>query len=120
MKTSLHKSLTFKEKTLLCLTAYNTIEIYLTFERILQKSMSFCLSTTMRFRKKNEYFTSSDAGKRGARGPLHWPLQYLADKLTLFPLGRADCPHLLLLAHPMFFPFRHHRLVLCFRQSGRF
>ena len=40
---------------------------------------------------------------RGARGA-----QYLADQLTLFKPGRADYPHLLLLAHSMFFTFRHH------------
>ena len=34
--------------------------------------------------------------------------QYLADQLTLFHLGRADYPHLLLLALPIFFTFRHH------------
>ena len=28
----------------------------------------------------------------------HWPPQYLADQLTLFEQGRADYPHLLLLA----------------------
>ena len=38
----------------------------------------------------------------------HWPPQYLADQLTLFEPGRADYPHLLLLASPMFFTFRHH------------
>ena len=39
-------------------------------------------------------------GKQGAP-------QYLADQLTLFQPGRADYPHLLLLAPPMFFTFRH-------------
>ena len=38
----------------------------------------------------------------------HWPSQYLADQLSLFQPGRADYPHLLLLATPMFFTFRHH------------
>ena len=33
---------------------------------------------------------------RGPWGPLA-PPQYLADQLTLFQLGRADYPHLLLL-----------------------
>ena len=36
------------------------------------------------------------------------PPPYFADQLTLFELGRADYPHLLLLAPPMFFTFRHH------------
>ena len=44
---------------------------------------------------------------RGGQGG-HWPPQYLADQLTLFQPGRADYPHLLLLAPPMFFTFRHH------------
>jgi hypothetical protein len=35
----------------------------------------------------------------------------LADQLTLFQPGRADYPHLLLLAPPMFFTFRHHCCV---------
>ena len=35
-------------------------------------------------------------------------LQVLADQLTLFQPGRADYPHLLLLAPPKFFTFRHH------------
>ena len=34
--------------------------------------------------------------------------QYLADQLTIFEPGRADYPHLLLLAPSMFFTFRHH------------
>ena len=34
--------------------------------------------------------------------------QYLADQLTLFQTGRADYSHLILLAPPMFFTFRHH------------
>ena len=38
-------------------------------------------------------------GGQGARG---------ANKLTLCHSGRADYPHLLLLAPPMFFTFRHH------------
>ena len=38
----------------------------------------------------------------------HWPPQYLADQLTLFKPGRADYPHPLLLAPPIFFTFRHH------------
>ena len=42
----------------------------------------------------------------GPGGP--WPPQYLADQLTLFQSGRADYPHLILLAPPMFFTFRHH------------
>ena len=42
----------------------------------------------------------------GPGGPL--APQYLADQLTLFQPGRADYPHLLLLAPPMFFTFRHH------------
>ena len=33
---------------------------------------------------------------------------YLADQLTLFQPERADYPHLLLLAPPIFFTFRHH------------
>ena len=44
---------------------------------------------------------------RGGQGG-HWPPQYLADQLTLFQPGRADYPHLMLLAPPMFFTFRHH------------
>ena len=44
---------------------------------------------------------------RGGQGG-HWPPQYFADQLTLFEPGRADFPHLLLLAPPMFFTFRHH------------
>ena len=44
---------------------------------------------------------------RGGQGG-HWPPQYFADQLTLFEPGRADYPHLLLLAPPMFFTFRHH------------
>ena len=43
-----------------------------------------------------------EPGGRGATVP---PPQYLADQLTLFQPGRADYPHLLLLA--MFFTFRH-------------
>ena len=42
----------------------------------------------------------------GAGGPL--APQYLADQLTQFQPGRADYPHLSLLAPPMFFTFRHH------------
>ena len=38
--------------------------------------------------------------------------QYLAGQLTLFELGRAEYPHLLLLALPMFFTFRHHCRVV--------
>ena len=38
----------------------------------------------------------------GPGGP--WPPQYLADQLTLFQPGRADYPHLLQLAPPMFLP----------------
>ena len=38
----------------------------------------------------------------------HWPPQYLADQFTLFQPGRADHPHLLLLAPPKFFTFWHH------------
>ena len=41
----------------------------------------------------------------------HWPPQYFADQLTLFEPGRADYPHLLLLAPSMFFTFRHHWIV---------
>ena len=41
---------------------------------------------------------SSDAGTGGAS----------ADQLTLFKPGRADCPHLLLLAPSKCFTFRHH------------
>ena len=44
---------------------------------------------------------------RGGQGG-HWPPQYLVDQLTLFQPGRGDFPHLLLLAPPMFFTFRHH------------
>ena len=51
--------------------------------------------------------TGGGQGGRGAGGPLP-PPQYLADQLTLFQPGRADYPHLLLLAPPMFFTFRHH------------
>ena len=43
----------------------------------------------------------------GPGGPLA-PPPYFADQLTLFEPGRADHPHLLLLAPPMFFTFRHH------------
>ena len=38
----------------------------------------------------------------------HEILLILADQSTLFKLARADYPHLLLLASPMFFTFRHH------------
>ena len=51
----------------------------------------------------------SDAGIGGPGGPLD--PQYLPDQLTLFELGRADYPHLLLLAPPMFFTFRHHCII---------
>ena len=37
-----------------------------------------------------------------------WPPKFLADQSTLFQPGRADYPHLLLLAHPMFITFWHH------------
>ena len=40
---------------------------------------------------------------RGGQGG-HWPPQYFADQLTLFELGRADYPHLLLLAPQCFSP----------------
>ena len=52
----------------------------------------------------------SDAGTGGAGGAKRatGPSQFLADQLTLFQPGRADYPHLLLLAPPMFFTFRHH------------
>ena len=50
----------------------------------------------------------SDAGTGGGAGGPLAPPQYFADKLTLFEPGRADYPHLLLLALPMFFTFRHH------------
>ena len=43
----------------------------------------------------------------GPGGPLA-PPQYFADQLTLFEPGRADHPHLLLLAPPKFFTFRQH------------
>ena len=36
------------------------------------------------------------------------PPQYLSNQLTLFEPGRADYPHLLLLAPPKFFTFRQH------------
>ena len=42
----------------------------------------------------------------GPGGPL--APQYFADHLTIFEPGRADYPHLLLLAPSMFFTFRHH------------
>ena len=55
---------------------------------------------------------------RGGQGGHCPPPPYLADQLTLFQPGRADNPHLLLLAPPMFFTFRHHysrvRAVLWF------
>ena len=38
----------------------------------------------------------------------HWPLQYLADQLTLFQPGRADYPHLLQLAPRIFLTVQHH------------
>ena len=38
----------------------------------------------------------------------HWTPQYLSDQLTLFGPGRADYPHLLLLAPPKVFTFRQH------------
>ena len=41
------------------------------------------------------------------KGWLHWYLHFLAGQLTLFQPGRADYPHLLLLAPPMFFTFQH-------------
>ena len=46
----------------------------------------------------------------GPGGPL--TLQYLVDQLTLLQPGRGDYPHLLLLAPPMFFTFRHPCRVL--------
>ena len=45
----------------------------------------------------------SDAGTGGPVAP-----QYLSGQLTLFEPGRADYPHLLLMAPPKFFNFRHH------------
>ena len=44
----------------------------------------------------------------GGPGEALASLQYLADQLTLLQPGRADYPHLLPLAPPMFFTFRHH------------
>ena len=52
----------------------------------------------------------SDVGTGGPGGPL--APQYFADRLTLFEPGRAEYPHLLLLAPPMFFTFRHHCTVI--------
>ena len=51
----------------------------------------------------------SDAG---TGGPVALAPQYMPDQLTLFKPGRADYPHLLLLAPPMFFTFRHHCTLL--------
>ena len=48
------------------------------------------------------------AGGQGQEG--QWPPQYMPDQLTLFEPGRADYPHLLLLAPLMFFTFGHHWL----------
>ena len=48
----------------------------------------------------------SDAGTGGTGRPL--APQYLGDQLTLFLPGRADYPHLLQLAPPIFFTFPHH------------
>ena len=45
----------------------------------------------------------SGAGTGGGQGG-HWPPQYFADQLTLFELGRADYPHLLLMAPQCFSP----------------
>ena len=59
----------------------------------------------------------SDAGTGGARGATA-PPQYLPDHLTLFQTGRADYPHLLLLAPPNFFTFLHHYKVLMNGQSS--
>ena len=55
------------------------------------------------FSKSSGGIKISDAGTGGPLTP-----QYLADQLTLLQLGRADYPHLLLLAPPRFFTFRHH------------
>ena len=49
---------------------------------------------------------NSNSSHCGPGGPL--APQYLSDQLTLFEPGRANYPHLLLLAPPMFFTFRHH------------
>ena len=49
-------------------------------------------------------YLCSGAGTGGATGPP----QYLADQLILFQPGRAEYPHQLLLAPPMFFTFRHY------------
>ena len=48
----------------------------------------------------------SDAGTRGGGGSG-------PDQLTLFQPGRADYPHLLLLAPPIIFTFRHHSCMYC-------
>ena len=48
----------------------------------------------------------------GPGGPL--APQYLSDQLTLFEPGRADYPHLSLLAPPIFFTFRHHWMYIFF------
>ena len=48
---------------------------------------------------------------RGDQGGHRYP-PYLADQLTLFQPGRAYYPHLLILATPMFFTFRHHWNVI--------
>ena len=80
-----------------------------------------CVSKyVQRLRKKRKYFNKSQlcrnqgGGARGATGP---PPQYLADKLTLFQPGRADYPHLLLLAPPMFFTFRHHWKIIKIKEK---
>ena len=57
---------------------------------------------------------SSDAGTGGDQGG-HWSPQCLADQLTLFQPGRADYPHLLLLAPPNVF---HLPASLLSRQKG--
>ena len=70
------------------------------FKRGVQNQKDFCLRIIIP-KKIN------DAGTGGPGGPLPSP-QYLADHLTLFQPGRADYPHLLPLAPPMFFTFWHH------------
>ena len=77
----------------------------LSFAKILAPARINCPSTKWD-RKMND---SSISGAGTGRGQgSHWPPQYFADQLTLFEPGRADYPHLLLLAPSMFLTFRHH------------
>ena len=65
-----------------------------------------CLDIMMNWNSdtsKNEQLSSQWCRNRGGQGG-HWPPQYFADQLTLFEPGRAEYPHLLLLAPQCFSP----------------